>query len=90
MLAVDFLNVDTVLLRRLYVVFGIEVATRRVRLLGVMPHPVGEWVTQQACNLVVQVGEDVAGFRFWSRDRDAKYISAACADSCQQPGCAAR
>jgi hypothetical protein len=53
----DFLTVETVLLRRLYVLIFVEVADRRVHLAAATAHPTGQWVTQQARNLLFDLGE---------------------------------
>ena len=55
------LTVDTVWLRRLYVLFFIELETRRVHLAGVTAHPNGRWVTRQARNLLLVLTNRVDG-----------------------------
>ncbi len=75
MLACDFFTVDTVLLRQLYVLFFIELDTRRAYILGVTANPVGTWVVQQARNLSFELAERVRPARFLIRDRDTKFTA---------------
>jgi Integrase core domain len=74
-LACDFFTVDTVFLRRVYVLFYIELGSRRVHLAGVTDHPTGLWVAQQARNLLASLGDQAAAWKFLIRDRDSKFTN---------------
>jgi hypothetical protein len=71
--ACDFFTVDSIWLRRLYVLFFVELDTRHVQLGGVTANPDGAWVTQQARNLLLGLGERRRHLRFPLHDRDAKF-----------------
>ena len=74
-LAADFVHVDTVLLRRIYALIVIEHGTRRVRLAGITAHPDGEWTTQAARNLLMDLGRRATSVKFLIRDRAGQYTS---------------
>jgi putative transposase len=75
-IACDFMHVDTVFLRRLYVLLFIEHGTRRLHIAGVTASPTGSWVAQQARNLTMDLGTKMDTLRFLIRDRDSKYTQA--------------
>ena len=74
MLACDFFTVETLSLRRFYVLFFIEIGSRRVHLAGCTTNPTGAWVTQQARNLSFTGVLDRT--RFLIHDRDSKFSAA--------------
>ena len=75
MLACDFFTVDTVLLRRLYVLFFIELDTRKLFVTEITAHPTGAWVVQQARNLSYELAQRARPVKFLIRDRDTKFTS---------------
>jgi putative transposase len=72
-LAVDFVHVDTVLLRRLYALIVIEHGTRRVHLAGITANPDSAWTTQAARNFLMDLGQRSASVKFLIRDRAGQF-----------------
>jgi transposase InsO family protein len=75
-LACDFFTIETALLRTIFVLFFIEVQTRRVHLAGCTAHPTGAWVAQQARNLAWQVQEGTVPATILLHDRDSRFTAA--------------
>jgi len=73
LLAVDFFTVETIWLQRLYVLFFIELGSRRVHVAGCTPNPSAAWVIQQARQLSWTMAERAEPMRFLIRDRDRKF-----------------
>jgi putative transposase len=72
-IAVDFVHVDTVLLRRVYALIVIEYGTRRAHLAGITAYPDGAWTTQAARNLLMNLGQHAATVKFLIRDRAGQF-----------------
>jgi transposase InsO family protein len=72
----DFFTVETVFLSRIYVLFFIELATKRVSVAGCSSNPNGQWVVQQARNLGIHPDDRLAQVRFLVHDRDSKFTAA--------------
>jgi putative transposase len=75
-LACDFFSVDLLDGTQAYVLAVIEHASRRIRILGVTQHPTGAWTTQQARNLIMDLGERTRQAKFMIRDRGSNFTAA--------------
>jgi hypothetical protein len=75
-IACDFFAVDTISLRRIYVLFFIELSTRRVHFAGLTENPDGAWTAQQARNFVFSLPERERPLEFLVRDNDGKLTRA--------------
>jgi transposase len=75
-LASDFFTADLLDGTQAYVLAVIEHASRRIRILGVTQHPTGEWTTQQARNLLMDLGEQAHRVKFMIRDRGSNFTTA--------------
>jgi len=75
LMACDFFHVDTILLRRLYVLVFIHRDSRLVRIAGITSNPVAGWVTQQARNLSMELADQANAIKFLIRDRDTKFTA---------------
>jgi putative transposase len=75
-LACDFFTVDLLDGTQAYVLAVIEHSSRRIRILGLTPHPTGEWTAQQARNLVMDLDEQAHRVKFMIRDRGSNFTGA--------------
>ncbi|MFL6149262.1 MAG: integrase core domain-containing protein [Pseudonocardiaceae bacterium] len=74
-LAVDFVHLDTVVLRRIYALIAVKHSSRRAHLAGVTAHPTGAWTTQAARNLLMDIADRATRVTFLLRDRDCRFTS---------------
>ena len=74
--ACDFATIDTITLRRFYLLFFIDIPTRTIYLGGITEHPTGAWTTQAARNLFLRHGDQLAATKALVRDRGGQFIDA--------------
>jgi putative transposase len=72
-LACDFFTVETAWLKRIYVLFFISLESRRIEFVACTPNPTGDWVAQQARNLLMTFDDREQPLRFLIHDRDSKF-----------------